>query len=462
VAKPDIMAPDGVSTTFFGGNDINGFPNFFGTSAAAPHAAGVAAQILQANSSDTPTQVYTALRLTADPKIGTGNVNQVGSGLIDAYRAIFGGATVVSPNTFDGFESGALGTQWQVYTSGAGRVQVSSANGPSSGSQHLVMDANVQFNPVSSGSFYTQQLLDESTLNVNLANGNNVTLVFDEKKFTNANDAAPVAMPATFTGHNNSSGVAFSVDGTNWFRIVSFTGSNSTTTYQTLSFNLSQIAAAAGVTLGAHTLIKFQNFSSRDFMAPNSGIAIDNVNVTAAVVSLTNSQIDIGTAQRSAVRSVTLTFNGDVTTVPSSAFGLVRSEDGQTFPVVAGTPVFAGGTTSVVLTWGGPNLNGTSLPDGKYTLSINGSLILDNFGRPVDAANNGTSGSNGTLNFFRFFGDSNGDGHVDGTDYLAFRAAYLTGVVTTANSFFDFNGDGQFTIIDLNAFTKNFTKRVLT
>ena len=65
--KPEITAPDGTNTTFFGAiiPDGDNFPNFFGTSAAAPHAAAVAALVLEADSSLLPAEVYTVLEETA-------------------------------------------------------------------------------------------------------------------------------------------------------------------------------------------------------------------------------------------------------------------------------------------------------------------------------------------------------------------------------------------------------------
>jgi len=66
--KPEIVAPNGVDTTFFyptSDRNGNGIPDFSGTSAAAPHAAAVAALMFQANMTATPGTIYTALEETA-------------------------------------------------------------------------------------------------------------------------------------------------------------------------------------------------------------------------------------------------------------------------------------------------------------------------------------------------------------------------------------------------------------
>jgi hypothetical protein len=71
--KPDIAAMDGANTTFFGsddGGDEDSSPNFFGTSDASPHAAAIAALVIQANGgpgSITPAALKAKLQATTFP-----------------------------------------------------------------------------------------------------------------------------------------------------------------------------------------------------------------------------------------------------------------------------------------------------------------------------------------------------------------------------------------------------------
>jgi len=86
IAKPDLAATDGGANTFFG-NLQAGVWRFYGTSAAAPHAAAVAALVRQANPTAGGAAIRAALTGTARP-VGAFGPIAVGAGLIDAYGAV--------------------------------------------------------------------------------------------------------------------------------------------------------------------------------------------------------------------------------------------------------------------------------------------------------------------------------------------------------------------------------------
>jgi len=98
--KPDVVAPDNVNTTFFGrvDTDDDGKPNFSGTSAAAPHAAGVVALLLESNPKFQPVDIKKILQDTSidilqrndDVRTGTGSGFDFdsGHGLINAEAAV--------------------------------------------------------------------------------------------------------------------------------------------------------------------------------------------------------------------------------------------------------------------------------------------------------------------------------------------------------------------------------------
>ncbi len=89
--QPRIVAPDNTNTTFFiPGEDAepDGFPNFRGTSAAAPNAAGVAALMLQVAPLTTPRDLYATLERTAIDLGAPGVDFDSGYGLIQADRAV--------------------------------------------------------------------------------------------------------------------------------------------------------------------------------------------------------------------------------------------------------------------------------------------------------------------------------------------------------------------------------------
>ncbi len=83
--KPDIAAADGVSTTLPRSSGLN---PFFGTSAAAPHAAAIGALLKSFNPTLTPAQMRTILTGTALDNEAPGVDENSGWGIVMAYQAL--------------------------------------------------------------------------------------------------------------------------------------------------------------------------------------------------------------------------------------------------------------------------------------------------------------------------------------------------------------------------------------
>ena len=283
---PNIAAIDATNTTFFPldadglpddiPEDLDSFPNFFGTSAAAPHAAAVAALVQQANPTFTPQQVYNRLQSTAKDIAPAGFDEVTGFGLINAYDAIFGSPVPETLPFTENFNDGDLPLAFETNTNGAGRIQVTSDFSPL-GAAQLILDSS-GVNIIS---------LNEAILHLDTTDFTDITLSFEQKEFEDEDNA----MPATFSGSNNSDGVALSVDGTNWFRLVSLTGGNSTSSFQNNSFDLTAIANANGLTLGSDVQIKFQQFDDFPLTGTSGGtdgFAFDNIFVTGTFTGACN------------------------------------------------------------------------------------------------------------------------------------------------------------------------------
>jgi hypothetical protein len=364
-AKPDVLSIDGTDNTLLGGDtEGDGFPNFFGTSAAAPHAAAVAALMLQHTPSLTPAQLYAQMKATATPVSASANL--AGAGLVDAYRAVFGNPVPTSTPFSDGFETGAATQPWSVYRSDSGDVLATNAGTPSSGSYHLALQSSLDG--------YGLATLDEAILNVNATNLNNVTVSYDLKAFDGAGRAGEPAMPASFTGHGNYDGVSFSVDGNTWYTLQSVDiTAPANQTYTTHTFNLSQMAQTLGLTLSADTRIKFQHASSEAWALTNDGIAIDNVAVTGtAAQSPTTTTLQVSPGPLVFGEPVTLT----ATVSPSTATGTVTFKDGAT---VLGTGTISGGVatfTTSALGVGGHSLTAAYGGDAGDAASTSTALNL--------------------------------------------------------------------------------------
>jgi autotransporter-associated beta strand protein len=160
------------------------------------------------------------------------------------------------------------------------------------------------------------------------------------------------------------------------------------------------------------------------------GAAVFGAVATASVLSV---QVNDGSPQRSMVTSLLVSLtSGDVGT-----FALADASGKPLRNIQIIVDAGSGGT--VMLTFKGPGTEFGSLPDGHYTLLYDGAPVA-------------------VPNFFRLFGDSNGDGVVDSADLAAFQAAlHSQKGQTNYVPFFDFDQNGTINDLDYYEFLRRYT-----
>jgi hypothetical protein len=176
-------------------------------------------------------------------------------------------------------------------------------------------------------------------------------------------------------------------------------------------------------------------------------------------------QLNDGSVQRSRITSFAIIFDEDFIATTSGIINAcqlkrVAGNSVVTLSLVGGEgPPDTNATQVYDFTFTSGPLDGTSLSDGVYVLTIFGNNIIDASGQFLDGNGDGIGGDDyispttaGHPNrIFRIFGDANGDGAVAANDFNIFRTAF-----GGSNPIFDFDGDGSVSANDFNAFRERF------
>ncbi len=214
---------------------------------------------LQDDSADEPTENFGLTLFNPGGEAVLGETNTATISIIDDDgRALF-------PFT-ETFESGFLTNYWRTYSTGAGRVMVTTNNEPHAGTYQVTMDRE----------YYGSNDLNELILTIDLSGQQGVTLAFWHKQFNDEGQA----MSTTFSGHQDSDGIAVSDDGLNWVKVQGLTSSEgSSEEYERFEVSLDPIATANGLVYTSMFRIKFQQIDN--FPIPTDGFAFDDISLFA-------------------------------------------------------------------------------------------------------------------------------------------------------------------------------------
>jgi hypothetical protein len=259
--------------------------------------------------------------------------------------------------------------------------------------------------------------------------------------------------------------------------------SNVVTTYNsptsaTVTFNI-----AANASVGSRNIVLTN--PDGQMITVNNGFTVNPAATPPTVQSVV---VNDGSAQRSEVRSITVTFSSTVNfsggnANAAAAFQLNHVQTGNNVILSAAVSTINNSTQTVVtLTFSGSNpstevdavseLNGgvPSLADGRYTLTVFGSSVTGTDGIGL-AGNGSTAGTNyvsppdtyqgNGLHLYRLFGDVNGDGVDDATDVGQLKSTFNRNNTDPLYiSFLDADNSGAVDAQDVGQFKLRFNTNV--
>lgn len=235
-----------------------------------------------------------------------------------------------------------------------------------------------------------------------------------------------------------------------------------------------------GVTLRANESLNFELKNSYNVIlriTDAGGLFFDkqfNILVENALEQTSPVQIGDGTAQRSIVKQLVVSFDQAIEFSAGAFQVYQRISDAngprQLVPVttlVALTPTASGMLATLTFAGALTRAGTNALVDGNYELAIDGSLIrIANTPKLFDADGDGVGGgfyqlgTRRTDDFFALLGDANGNGEVDAQDLLGAKLGLRKTIGQAGYNFlYDINGNGVIDAQDILNIQNNLRKR---
>jgi hypothetical protein len=173
--------------------------------------------------------------------------------------------------------------------------------------------------------------------------------------------------------------------------------------------------------------------------------------------------INGGAVQRSRVTQISYTFPKDIHLLNDPTWQLKRVSDNAIVTLTPSPSMSTATTVTYVSVFTGGPLNGNSLADGVYVLTVYSANMTDSAGQHLDGNGDGVGGDDyvspttqGDPNrIFRLFGDADGDASVGTSDFAIFRQSF-----NSVNDIFDFDGDGFVSVNDFIQFRNRFNTSI--